>query len=96
MFGYDDMKGWQAVPIVIPSFLIISVATIWYFSFHYFKNRPQYQNCTSPIDSSSRRSGNSDALAGARPPSHLYRFLDVPPVPAPAYSNERQPNIQVQ
>jgi hypothetical protein len=94
MYSYGQLKGWQAVPAVIPAFLIISVATIWYFSFHHFKNQSQYMNFTSTINSTSHRSGISDSGTGSRPSNHHSGIIDVPPVPAPAYTSERQSNAQ--
>ncbi len=91
MFGGGDMKGWQAVPIIIPLFLIISIATIWYFSFHHFTDRPRYQNFSSPMNSSSRHSRTSEVfIAGPQNSNHLVHLIDIPPLPASAFSNARQ------
>jgi hypothetical protein len=91
MYGTGDMKGWQAVPIIIPLFLIVSVATIWYFSFHHFKDRPRYQNFSSPMNSSSRQSRTPEVVAaGARNSDHLVHLIDIPPLPPAAYANRRR------
>lgn len=91
MFGYGDMKGWQAVPIVIPLFLIVSIATIWYFSFHHFKDRPRYQNFSSPMNSSVQHSRTSEvAMAAPQHSDHLVHLVDIPPLPATAFSSHRQ------
>jgi hypothetical protein len=96
MFAEVDMKGWQAVPVIIPSFLIISIATIWYFTFHHFKNRPINQNLTSPMNSSSMPSRTSDVgMAGLRDSDHLVHLIDIPPLPAMPYSNQRREDSPV-
>ena len=90
MFGNGDMKGWQAVPIIIPLFLIISIATIWYFSFHHFKDRPRYQNFSSPMNSLSRHSRTSPVvMAGSQNSDHLVHLIDIPPLPATPFSSQR-------
>lgn len=90
MFYNGDMKGWQAVPIIIPSFLILSIATIWYFSFHHFKDRPRHQSLTSPMNSSAGRSVNPEAVViGPRDSDQLVHLSNIPPLPATAYSIER-------
>jgi hypothetical protein len=90
MLGTGDMKGWQAVPIVIPSFLILSIGTIWYFSFHHFKDRPRQQNLTSPMNSLPRSENSGNMMTGPPNPDHLVHLVDIPPVPATACSNERR------
>ncbi len=98
MFGYGYMKGWQAVPIIIPLFLFACIGTIWYFSFHHFKNRPRFQDFSSPMNSSSRQSSLHSSrhsttsevmIAGPQDSNHLIHLVDIPPLPA-AYRNRRQ------
>ena len=94
MFGYGYMKGWQAVPIIIPLFLFACIGTIWYFSFHHFKDRPRYQDLSSPMNSSSRQSSRHSRstevmISGPQDSDHLIRLVDIPPLPA-AYRNRRQ------
>lgn len=97
MFGYSYMKGWQAVPIIIPLFLFACIGTIWYFSFHHFKDRPRYQDFSSPMNSSqqssqlsSRHSRSSEVMiAGPQDSDHLIHLVDIPPLPA-AYRNRGQ------
>ncbi|KAF7504221.1 hypothetical protein GJ744_002543 [Endocarpon pusillum] len=93
MFGNEYMHGWEAVPIVIPLFLFACIGTIWYFSFHHFKNRPRYQDFSSPMNSlsqqSSRHSSSEVFISGPQDSDHLIHLVDIPPLPA-AYRNRRQ------
>lgn len=89
MFGTDEMKGWQAVPIIIPIFLVVSIGTIWYFTFHHFKGRPRYQDLSSPTNSSAQQSRTSQVpIDGPRNSDHLIHLIDIPPLPK-AYAKHR-------
>jgi hypothetical protein len=86
----SEMKGWQAVPIIIPLFLIGSIATIWYFSFHHFNNGPHQQNFSTPMNSSAQQSRISEVGAvGLQHSGHLIHLIDIPPLPASARSKKR-------
>jgi hypothetical protein len=89
MFGYGEMKGWQAVPIIIPLFLFTSIGTIWYFSFHHFKERrPEASGST--VNSSSRDSRSSEmTMPDPRNSDHLVHMIDIPPLPQ-AYTQLRR------
>jgi hypothetical protein len=90
MFSYGDMKGWQAVPIIIPLFLFASIGTIWYFSVHHFNDRPRLEACSSRVNSSSRNSRSSEmTMPDPRNSDHLVHMIDIPPLPQ-AYTQLRR------
>ena len=97
MFGYGDMKGWQAVPIVIPSVLLVTIGIIWYFTFHHYKDRPGNQQLTTTMTTTTRPSQpsqdsavvTSDVNSQARSP--VVRLVDIPAPPTkPSKTQQKQ------